>query len=81
MAAFDTTVAQTSGRGTVLATIWTIFSAPFRMIGNALISLAESSSRMELVRQLNDTTDEQLAAAGTTRADEIRRIFASCGAM
>lgn len=61
--------------------LWAAVSAPFRAIGWFLVNLAETSSRMEAVRLLNATTDAELAARGTDRAAEVRRIFASVGAI
>ena len=55
--------------------------APFRAVGRGLIWLAENNSRMVAVERLLATTDEELAARGTTRPDEVRRIFASVGAL
>ncbi|MFV0302912.1 MAG: hypothetical protein ACK5IP_18925 [Paracoccus sp. (in: a-proteobacteria)] len=52
-------------------TLW----APFRAIGHGLIALAEAGPRMAAVRRLNEMSDEQLAARGTTREAEVRRIF------
>jgi hypothetical protein len=77
MTFFDTTARVSDNR----VSLWTIFTAPFRMIGNLLVSMAEASSHMEKVRRLGETSDAELAAAGTNRANEIKRIFASSGAM
>lgn len=52
-----------------------ILIAPFRAIGKGLISLAEAGPRMAAVRKLNEMSDEDLAALGTTRMDEVRRIL------
>lgn len=54
---------------------------PFRAIGHGLVRLAENSSYIKQVEALNELTDDELAARGTTRADEVRRIFASAGAV
>ncbi|MDB6181733.1 DUF1127 domain-containing protein [Paracoccus fistulariae] len=51
------------------------FTAPFRAIGSFLVSLAENGPRMQAVRRLNETSDEELAARGLTREGEVRRIF------
>jgi len=58
-----------------------LITAPFRAIGTALVWLAENDSRLHAARKLQETSDEALAARGTTRADEIRRIFAASGAI
>lgn len=50
-------------------------TAPFRAIGRGLVALAESGPRMAAIRKLNETSDEELAARGTTRMDEVNRIF------
>lgn len=62
---------------TTTANLISLLIAPFRAIGNGLISLAEAGPRMAEVRKLNALTDEQLASRGTSREREIRRIFAS----
>lgn len=49
--------------------------APFRVIGMGLIAMAEAGPRMQEVRKLNALSDEELAARGTTRMDEVHRIF------
>jgi len=49
---------------------------PFAAFWNLLIRMAEAHPRMDAVNALNAQTDEQLAARGTTRANEVRRIFA-----
>lgn len=67
----------TAHRPSLLATL----VAPFRAIGRGLIYMAENNSRMDAVHKLNAVTDEQLAARGTDRASEVRRIFASMGAI
>ena len=50
-------------------------------LGHGLVWLAETSSKRREVEALNATSDEELARRGTTRANEVRRIFASCGAI
>jgi hypothetical protein len=47
----------------------------FRSIGHWLVDLAECSPMNRAVTKLNDTTDEELAARGTTRRAEIERLF------
>lgn len=54
-----------------------LLTAPFRAVGRGLIALAEAGPRMEQVRKLNALSDEELAARGTDRAAEVRRIFNS----
>lgn len=66
---------------TARPSFWSILAAPFRAIGWFLVNLAETSSRMDAVRRLNATTDAELAARGTDRAAEVRRIFSSIGAI
>ncbi|MFV0491881.1 MAG: hypothetical protein ACK5M4_08690 [Pseudorhodobacter sp.] len=68
MAYATTTATQNSN-------IRNILIAPFRAVWNSLIMLAETGPRMEQIRKLNDTTDEELAARGLTREGEIQRIF------
>lgn len=58
-----------------------LLSAPFRAVWRGLIALAEADSRMAVVRELQATSDEDLAARGTSRNTEVRRIFASSGAI
>ncbi|WP_156215160.1 hypothetical protein [Pseudorhodobacter antarcticus] len=43
---------------------------------NVLIAVAEAHPKMQEVSRLNAQTDAQLAARGTTRENEVRRIFA-----
>lgn len=54
-------------------------SRSFRGIFWGLVRVAESSNYMKQVEALNELSDEQLAARGTTRIDEVRRIFSSAG--
>lgn len=49
---------------------------PFTGFWNFLIVLAEAHPKMEAVNRLSEQTDEQLAARGTDRSAEVRRIFA-----
>lgn len=79
MAFFDTAAGR--GGNLTLGAIGAIVAAPFQMVGHFLVSLAENSSRMEQVRRLQQLTDVELEAAGTTRAREVQRIFASSGAL
>ena len=58
-----------------------VLTAPFRAVGRGLIWLAENNSRMVAVDRLSKMTDAELTARGTNRTDEVRRIFASSGAI
>ncbi|WP_334063997.1 DUF1127 domain-containing protein [Limimaricola cinnabarinus] len=49
--------------------------APFAMIGRGLIAMAEAGPRMKQVQQLNEMSDEDLEALGTSRAEMVRKIF------
>lgn len=49
---------------------------PFIAFWEVLIRMAEAHPKMGAVGALNAQTDEQLAARGTTREQEVRRIFA-----
>ena len=49
-------------------------AAPFRAVGSVLSLLADASLRIEAVERLSRLTDAQLAARGTTRDEQIRRI-------
>lgn len=79
MTYFDAPAARTGAHG--LATLWAVLTAPFRAFGRLLIAMADASDRMEQVRRLQAMSDEDLAALGTTRADEVKRMFASSGAV
>ncbi len=48
----------------------------FNRIWNGLVTLAESGSQAQALKQLSNMSDAELAARGTTRADAVRRIFA-----
>ena len=50
-------------------------AAAFRAVGDFLVLLAEAGPRSEALRRLTRLTDEDLAARGTTRDAEIRRIL------
>ena len=50
-------------------------TAPFRAIGHFMVLLAEANPRMKALNKLGRTSDETLAAQGTTRESEIRRIM------
>lgn len=49
---------------------------PFIAFWNFLILLAEAHPKMAAVNKLNAQSDEDLAARGTDRSAEVRRIFA-----
>lgn len=53
----------------------TLALRPFVWIWNALIAISEAHPKLAEVNKLNTQTDADLAARGTTREDEIRRIF------
>ncbi len=48
----------------------------FNWIWNGLVVIAESSSRAQAVRRLNEMSDAELAARGVTREEIVRKIFA-----
>jgi hypothetical protein len=52
-----------------------ILAVPFAAFGNLLIAIGQASPLAKQIDGLNAISDDQLAAAGTTRNDEIRRIF------
>ncbi|WPY96145.1 DUF1127 domain-containing protein (plasmid) [Limimaricola variabilis] len=60
---------------TATSSLTSILVAPFAAIGRGLVALAEAGPRMQQVRRLNEMSDEDLAALGTTRAEMVRRIF------
>jgi uncharacterized protein YjiS (DUF1127 family) len=49
--------------------------APFAAIGRFMVLIAESGPRMQQVRRLNEMSDEDLKALGTTRAEMVQKIF------
>jgi|GEM_PF-1052368 hypothetical protein len=49
---------------------------PFTAFWNLLIMIAEANPKMAEVAKLNSMTDADLAARGTSREAEVRRIFA-----
>ncbi|EYD70453.1 hypothetical protein [Limimaricola hongkongensis] len=63
-------MAQTATRSIAATLI-----APFAAIGRGLVALAETGPRMQQVRRLNEMSDEDLEALGTTRAEMVRKIF------
>lgn len=52
-----------------------IITRPLAAVWNFLTLIAEAHPRMEAINKLNALSDEQLAERGTTRHDEVRRIF------
>ncbi len=52
-----------------------LLTAPFGAAWKGLVARAVAGPRLEQVRKLNALSDVYLAARGTTRADEVRRIF------
>ena len=50
-------------------------AAPFLAAGELLIRMAEASPRGQALERLNRISDEELAARGTTRSDEARRVL------
>lgn len=51
-------------------------AAPFVSFWNLLIAIGESHPMNATITKLNETSDAELAARGTSREQEIRRIFA-----
>lgn len=51
-------------------------ATPFVAFWNVLILIAEAHPKMAEVTKLNETSDTELAARGTSRQQEVRRIFA-----
>ncbi|WP_341212996.1 DUF1127 domain-containing protein [uncultured Limimaricola sp.] len=49
--------------------------APFAFIGRTLVAMAEAGPRMKQVQRLNEMSDADLEALGTTRAEMVRKIF------
>lgn len=68
-------MAFTVSNATAPLNILGAIARPFSAVMNFLIQIAEANPRMKEVQKLNETTDEQLAARGTTRVDEVNRIF------
>lgn len=56
-------------------------TAPFRAFGRFMIRIAETSSYARKLNELNLTSDEELAARGTNRVAEIRRIVGPISSM
>ncbi len=48
----------------------------FDRIWNGLIHMAENTPRAKAVQKLNQISDAELAACGTTRQEVVRRMFA-----
>lgn len=53
----------------------TLLARPFVAAFSVLVAMAEAHPRMAQINKLNALSDAELAARGTTRADEVRRIF------
>jgi hypothetical protein len=68
--AIATTTTTTPSRPRLLALI----AAPFRAVGGFLIRLGETSARMQEIERVRRLSDAELAARGTSRDAEIRRI-------
>ena len=49
-------------------------AAPVRALGDLAVLLSSAGPRIEAIERLSTTSDAALAARGTTRADEIRRL-------
>ncbi len=52
-----------------------ILTAPFRALGRLIERIDRNDPRLIEVRRLHTMTDAELAARGTDRTREIRRIF------
>ena len=51
----------------------------FRALGSVLIWMVETSPRSQALNRLNLTSDDELAARGTTRVAETHRLLGSRG--
>lgn len=69
-------MANTALNITAPVSILNILSAPFVAFGNALVSLAEASSRTEEIQLLQSLSDEELAARGLKRNEIVQHVFA-----
>ena len=54
---------------------------PIRVLGDLLVRMAETSPRGRALDRLNRTSDAELAAGGTTRANKARRMLGARGAL
>lgn len=63
--------ADTHTRSSILHAI----SVPFSFVGNLLMQIGMASSIAKKVDHLNAMSDADLAAAGTTRHNEIQKLF------
>lgn len=52
-----------------------ILVSPFALLASFWDMLPFTGQRMDEVRRLNEASDEDLAAKGLTRSDEVARIF------
>lgn len=68
-------MAYASTSATQNTSLRNLLTAPLRVLWNSLVMMAETGPRMEEIRKLNATSDEDLAAQGLTRAGEVQRIF------
>jgi len=59
----------------ILPSIAATVKRPFAAVFNFLIRVAEANPLMKEISALNEITDVELAARGTTRTDEVRRIM------
>lgn len=50
-------------------------ASPFLLLASFWNMLPFTGRRMDDVRRLNEASDEDLAAKGVTRSDEVARIF------
>lgn len=66
---------MTTFTATPRRTLAEVLTAPFRLGGEALMALALAGPRVEAIERLCRLSDEDLAARGTTREDEIERIL------
>ena len=57
------------------SSVLSLLARPFTAIWSTLIAIAEAGPKMREINALNDTTDAQLAARGTTRLAEVQRIL------
>ena len=70
--AYTTSTDAIASRGNAFSLL-SLIAKPF----NWLISVGENSARAQALNALANITDEKLAASGTTRMDEVKRILGS----
>ncbi|MHC0053983.1 DUF1127 domain-containing protein [Actibacterium sp. D379-3] len=51
------------------------FTSVFSGFGRAIVRMMENNPRMRQIEELNNTSDEDLAARGVSREDVVRHIF------